>query len=130
MTRSRLRNRFLKNRSEENRKIFCKQRNKCVSLLRKSKKDYFENLNERNITDKNVSGKPSKLFLSKKIHLREKISLTEEESSSLLTNREEVAKELENFFTNAVKNLNIPNYKNYYSMAENIEDPTLKAIAK
>ena len=53
MTRSRLRNRFLQNRSEENRKLFCKQRNKFVSLLRKSKKDHFANLNEKNITDNN-----------------------------------------------------------------------------
>ena len=51
MTRNRLRNRFLKIRSEENRKLFCKQRNKCVSLLRKSKKDYFASLNEKSITD-------------------------------------------------------------------------------
>ena len=52
MTRSRLRNRFLKSRSEENRKLFCKKRiNQCVSLLRKSQKDYLENLNEKNITD-------------------------------------------------------------------------------
>ena len=36
MTRSRLRNRFLKNRNDENRKLFCKQRNKSVSLLTKS----------------------------------------------------------------------------------------------
>ena len=36
ITRSRLRNRFLKDRSEKNRKLFCKHRNKCVSLLRKS----------------------------------------------------------------------------------------------
>ena len=26
-------------------------RNKCVSLLRKSKKDYFANLNQKNIAD-------------------------------------------------------------------------------
>ena len=51
MTRSRLRNRFLQNRSEENRKLFKKQRHKCVSFLRKSKKYYFANLNEKNITD-------------------------------------------------------------------------------
>ena len=44
MTRSRLRNRFLK-------KLFFNQRNKCILLLRKSKKDYFENLIEKNITD-------------------------------------------------------------------------------
>ena len=33
---SKLRNRFLQNRSEENRKLFRKQRNKCVSLLQES----------------------------------------------------------------------------------------------
>ena len=51
MTRTRLRNRFLKNRSNRNRDLFRKQRNLCVSLLRKSKKDYFSNLNEKKITD-------------------------------------------------------------------------------
>ena len=66
MTRSRLRNRFLKNRSEENRKLFCKQRNKCVSLLRKSKKDYFASLNEKSITDNITS------FLKNKSHRRRK----------------------------------------------------------
>ena len=51
MTKSRLRNRFLKkNRSETNRKLFYKQRNKYDSPLRKSKKNYFENLNEKNMT--------------------------------------------------------------------------------
>ena len=61
----------MKNRSEENRKLFSKQRNKCVSLLRKSKKDYFENLNEKNITDKKHFWKTVKPFLPKKIHLPE-----------------------------------------------------------
>ena len=125
MTRSRLRNRFLKNRSEENRKLFCKQRNKCVSPLRKSKKYYFGNLNKKNITDNKSFWKTVK-----KIHLSERINFTEEENNSLLTNCEEVAEELNNFFANAVKNLNISNYENCDSLAENIDDPTLKAIAK
>ena len=94
MTKTRLRNRFLKSRSEENRKLFCKQRNKCVSLLRKSKKDYFANLNEKNITDNKRFWKTVKPFFSKKIHLPERIDLTKEENNSLLTNCEEVAKEL------------------------------------
>ena len=41
MTRTRLRNNFLKGRSEENKKKYSKQRNYCVSPLRKSKSDYF-----------------------------------------------------------------------------------------
>ena len=40
MTRTRLRNIFLKNRSEENKINYNKQRNLCVTLLRKSKKEY------------------------------------------------------------------------------------------
>ena len=59
-----------------------------------------------------------------------KINLTKEENNSLLINCEEVAKELNNFFENAVNNLNIPNYENSGSLAEDIDDPTLKAIAK
>ena len=128
--RSRLRNRFLKNRNEEGRKLFCRQRNKFVSLLRKSKKDYFDNLNEKTITDNKRFWKTVKPFLSKKIHLSERINLTEDKNNSLLTNCEEVAEELNNFFANAVKNLNISNYENCDSLAENIDDPTLKDIAK
>ena len=125
MTRSTLRNRFLKNRSEENRKLFCKQRNKCVSPLRKSKKDYFGNLNKKNITENKSFWKTVT-----KIHLSERINFTEEENNSLLTNCEEVAEELNNFFANAVKNLNISSYENCDSLAGNIDDPTLKAIDK
>ena len=51
MTISRLRNKYLKNRNGENRAIYVKQRNYCVSLLRKSKKEYYENLDERNLMD-------------------------------------------------------------------------------
>ena len=118
MTKSRLRNRFIQNRSKENRKLFCKQRKKCVSVPRKSKKDHFGNLTEKN------------LLVKKKKLSSERINLTEEENSSLLTNCKEVIKELNNFFANTAKNLNIPNYENCDSLAENIDDPTLKAIAK
>ena len=109
MTRRRLRNRYSKNRREENRKLFCKQKNNNVSLLQRSSKDYFENLNEKNITDKQTFLENRQTLLVKKTHLPEAINLTEEENNSLLTNCEEVAKELNNFFANAIKKLNIPN---------------------
>ena len=44
MTRTKLRNNFIQNKSEENRKLHAKQRNFCVYLLRKMKKRYYENL--------------------------------------------------------------------------------------
>ena len=53
MTRTqKIRNKFLKDKSEKkNKKKYSKQRNYCVSLLRKSKSDYFGNLNEKNINE-------------------------------------------------------------------------------
>ena len=42
MKRSCLRNRFLKNKSEVNRINVIKQRNYCVSLLRKTEKQYLQ----------------------------------------------------------------------------------------
>ena len=38
MLRSRLRNKFLKTKTEESKQIYNKQRNVCVTLLRKAKK--------------------------------------------------------------------------------------------
>ena len=54
MKRSRLRNNFLKNRTGENKALHTKQRNCCVSLLKKSKKKYFAKLNEKDILDKKL----------------------------------------------------------------------------
>ena len=65
-----------------------------------------------------------------KNHLPERINLIEEEDNSLLKNCEEVVKELNNFFANGVKNLNITNYENCDSLAEIIRDPNLKTITK
>ena len=44
MTTSRLKNKFLKNPTEENKINYNKQRNYCVNLLRKIKKNYYANL--------------------------------------------------------------------------------------
>ena len=45
MLRSKLRNQNLKCESEETRTRFKIQKNLCVTLLRKAKHDYYENLN-------------------------------------------------------------------------------------
>ena len=56
MKRSSLHNNFLRNRTRGNKTLYTKQRNYCVSLLKKDKKKYFANLNEKDILD-------NKLFL-------------------------------------------------------------------
>ena len=47
MLRTNLRNKFLKNRSNENKTNYVKQRNHCVSFLRKTKREYYSNLDEK-----------------------------------------------------------------------------------
>ena len=76
MTKTRLRNRFLKNRSNRNRSIL-QAKKLCVSL----KKYCFSKLNEKQITDNKRFWKAVKPFLSKKVQSSEKINLTEENNS-------------------------------------------------
>ena len=51
MVRSRLRNKYLKLKTIESRDAYKKQRNYCVSLLRKIKKNFYEHLNPNLISD-------------------------------------------------------------------------------
>ena len=52
---SRFRNKFCKNPTKENKKLYKKQRNKCVILRRKCIKQYFRDISSSNIvTNKNV----------------------------------------------------------------------------
>ena len=54
-----------------------------VSLLRKSKKDYFSKLNKKQITDNKRFWKTVKPFLSNKVQFSERINLTDENDSSV-----------------------------------------------
>ena len=79
MKRSRLRNKYLNNNNnnEENRKLYAQQRNYCVSLLRKTKNVYYENLDERKVSDNKPFWKTVKPSLSEKFNARERISFIE-----------------------------------------------------
>ena len=51
MRRSKLKSIYNKNWTNDNWSNFKKQRNFCVNLLRKTKTDYFQNLNIRDLSD-------------------------------------------------------------------------------
>ena len=53
MVRSKLRKQFLKSRSESDKRAYNKQRKKHVSLLRKTKKAYYSNLNVKDVKGNN-----------------------------------------------------------------------------
>ena len=75
MQRSKLRNIFLKNRTEENRNNYAKQRNLCVTLLRKSKREFYDNLNGKKLSDYRKFWGVVKPVLSNKVVSNEKIIL-------------------------------------------------------
>ena len=79
MDRKRFRNNFLKHRTDKNRKKYSKQRSYCVSLLRKTKRIYYGNLNEKGVIDNRKFWKTVKAFLSDKCPSNEKVILVEED---------------------------------------------------
>ena len=125
MKRTRLRNKFLKHRTGEDKRTYSKQLNYCVSLLRKTKKEYYSNLDERNVTDNRKFWKTVKPFLSDKIVSTQKIILVE--SDKIISNTAQI---LNTFLSNIVSNLKIPEYVENNPISGNIKDPILKLIVK
>ena len=82
MKRSRLRNKYLKCPSNDNKLNYKKQRNYCTSLLKKEKKTFYDNID---ITD----NKTIEPFFSEKHFSRKKMFLVENEK--IASNDHEVA---------------------------------------
>ena len=78
MVRSRLRNKYLKTKTIESRNMYKKQRNYCVTLLRKAKYNYYENLNIKVITDNKRFWKHIKPFFTDKNPSNNNIILNED----------------------------------------------------
>ena len=118
MLRTKLRNIFLKNRTEENKNSYTKLRNFCVTLLRKSKREYFNNLNEKNACDNKKFWRVVKPLLSNKIISNEKITIAE--GDKIIRSDKETAKVLNEFFANVVTSLNIPQFNQIDRTSENM----------
>ena len=105
MFRSKLRNKYTKFKTEEMHITYKKQRNYCISLLRKTKKDFYENLNPNLITDNKTFWKQVKPFFSEKTPMNRDITLIE--GDKIISESSKCAEIMNNFFTNAVNELGI-----------------------
>ena len=128
MLRSKLRNRYLKLKTEITYSEYKKQRNVCTSLLRKAKRDYFSNLDPSNVTDNKKFWRAIKPLFSEKSITKENIILVEE--NNIINDDLSVAQTFDDFFSNAVKNLNIEVNKEVIMDDINEVDPILKSINK
>ena len=91
--RSRLRN---KPKSNEDKKAYNTQRNYCLTLVRKAKKDYYNNLDHENVTDNKTFWKFINPLFSEKSSTHDKITLVEQDLT--LDKNDNVAGVLNDFF--------------------------------
>ena len=100
MQRSTLRNIFLQERADEEKALYNKQKDLCLSLLRKTMRNYFRQLNTNTVSDSRTFWKTvSPLFSEKAFHSK---SIALKENNEIVT-----SETLNKFFNNAVKNLGI-----------------------
>ena len=133
MTLSRLRNKFLKEKSADSKIAYAKQRNCCINLLRRTKKKYFANINISSITDNKKFWKIVKPLFSDKISHKGIIDLAV--NDTILSDDQVVADTFNNYFNNIVKNLLTMINKNYpkeiaSSVNLNLLDPVESAFVK
>ena len=76
--------------------------------MRKSKREYFGNLDEKKVCDNKKFWSVAKPLLSNKVVFNEKITLIE--NNNIIKNNEKTATVLNNFFSNVITTLNIPQY--------------------
>ena len=99
-----------------------------MSFLRKAKKDYYTNLNVKDIVDNKQFLRTVKPLFPDKPKSNQKITLVEDET--VTTQDEQNADLLNICFSNAVKNLKIPRFSNTNPLAERPFNPTLQVILK
>ena len=113
---------------KESKVAYSKQRNICVSLLRKTQRDYFANLGKKIMKDNRKTWKTVNPLLSEKSYPKESLSFTIKDG--LIIEHEDLAKTFNNFFSNIVNKLGIEHVPDDESNLSYIDDTILKAIAK
>ena len=126
MIRSKLRNKLNKEKSLSAKLAYNKQRNFCTSLLRRTKREYYGKLNPSDISDNKKFWKTVKPFFSEKSVTTDSIAIVE--NNKIYDDDEKVSEIFNDFFSNAVVNLNIPSCN--FNADINESDPIIKANMK
>ena len=129
MRRSKLEKIYFKKEINESLKAYKMQKNYCSKLYKKERKKFFDNLNTSVVSDNKAFWKVIKSFFTNKSTFGINIKLIVKEE--ILKDDTEIAEELNLFFSNAVKSLNIA--ENTYitnRVYDNLNDPVTRAIEK
>ena len=128
MNTRKLRNKFLKTRNEESKRRFNRQRNFCVSSLRKNKRRFFGKLDHRVVSDNRKFWKTvGPLFSEKAFH---KESITLNNNNKTISNNAELAETFNKHFSKLVESLDIDKTLASNIASSDITDPVFNAIKK
>ena len=103
MNLSRLLNRYRKEKTEATRSAYKRQRNFCVKLLRKTKKEFYNKLNLKYITENKLFWKTVKPSFTDKTLKDERITLVE--INKVVSDKSELEEIFTKYFGNIVQNL-------------------------
>ena len=109
---------YIRKRNDKNWGNYKKQTNFCVDLLRKTKTEYFKNLNVKDLSDNRKLWKIMKPYFSNKGLNLNKLLL--KEKGSLPSDEKDLATIINNFFINITKDLELK--KDSKSKLNNLED--------
>ena len=109
---------YIPKRNDKNWGNYKKQTNFCVDLLRKTKTEYFKNLNVKDLSDNRKLWKIMKPYFSNKGLNLNKLLL--KEKGSLPSDEKDLATIINNFFINITKDLELK--KDSKSKLNNLED--------
>ena len=124
MKRSRLKNKFLKDRTKNNQKNFKLQRTFCKKLLRTTKKLYYSNLDINKVTDNKTFWKTIIPFFTKRPLKGEKIDLIE--NGKTISNNSELCNIFNGFVSNIISELNIP--KKYHCFMNGMDSDSVLSV--
>ena len=105
MKRSKLRNKFNKERNIENWSEYRRQRNLCSNLLKESKKRHFNNLNVKDVTENKQFWRTIKPFFPEKSKTTNNIILTE--NNQTVREDRKICQIFNTYFTNITKDLKL-----------------------
>ena len=123
-----LRSRLRKKKNLGNLKGFNKQHNICIKMVKKAKKEHYQNISLSEITCNKKFWKTISPLFGNKVKTNQKINLIEK--NALVTLDEEIAKTFKEYFDKIVPKLNIKQNDCYIRKTGNIEDPIKEASFK
>ena len=128
MLRTKLRNKYNKERTKETERAFKKQRNRCVKLLRETKRNYYQNLDLKNLGDNRKFWKIVKPVFSGRVQTSSSVTLLE--NDKVVSNDRAVADIFNDYFVNITGSLDIADADLNLLSTDGIDDPVDIAVRK